>query len=257
MVTPEDLSGMRVGHRHLLAASLHSCLRRPTNELGTKFQETRITLLTSVDMGLPSRIPRWPCWVLIAGVLLLAPASSIAQQMSVASGTVPASVPAVIPPDYVIGADDVLTIAFWGEKDMSGDVIVRPDGKITLPLINDVVAAGLSPDQLRQRLAALAETFFKDVQATVAVKTINSRRVFITGQVEKPGSYPLTTRTTVMQLIALAGGLKEFAKANKIVVMRNDGGRESRLPFDYKKVVEGRNLLENVEMRPGDTVVVP
>jgi polysaccharide export outer membrane protein len=159
--------------------------------------------------------------------------------------------------DYTIGADDVLTIAFWGEKDMSGDVIVRPDGKITLPLINDVVAAGLSPEQLRVRVAELAAQYFQNAQATVIVKEINSRRVFITGQVEKPGAYPLTTRTTVMQLIALAGGLKEFAKGNRIVIMRTAGGRDVHFAFDYRQVVEGRNLDQNVEMKPGDTVVVP
>lgn len=181
-----------------------------------------------------------------------------AQQHSRTGETVSAPFPVVVPSgDYTIGPDDVLTIAFWGEKDMSGDVIVRPDGKITLPLLNDVVAAGLSPDQLRERVMMLAEKFFQNAQATVIVKEINSRRVFITGQVEKPGSYPLTTRTTVMQLIALAGGLKEFAKSSRIVLMRTVNGREVLLAFDYDQVVQGKNQSQNVEMKPGDTVVVP
>lgn len=208
-------------------------------------------------MGLSSRIGKRACCGVIAALSVAAIDTSQAQQHSVApDATLPPTV-AVVPPDYTIGPDDVLTIAFWGEKDMSGDVIVRPDGKITLPLINDVVASGLSPDQLRGQIATLAKKFFQDAQATVTVKTINSRRVFITGQVEKPGAYPLTTRTTVMQLIAMAGGLSEFAKTNKIVVMRNDAGREARFMFDYKAVMEGKNLSQNVEMKPGDTVVVP
>ena len=209
-------------------------------------------------MSPTARVPRHPrCVFAICGVLL-ATLSAGAQQRSRTSDTVPVPFPAVLPAsDYSIGPDDVLTIAFWGEKDMSGDVIVRPDGKITLPLINDVVAAGLSPEQLRERVATLAEKFLQNVQATVIVKEINSRRVFITGQVEKPGSYQLTTRTTVMQLIALAGGLKEFAKSDKIVIMRTDGGREIYLAFDYPEVLEGKNRSQNVEMKPGDTVVVP
>ena len=173
------------------------------------------------------------------------------------SATPSATSVAVTPPDYVIGPDDVLSILIWREKDMSLDVTVRPDGKISLPLINDIVAAGLTPEQLRKQVVEQAEKLVEDAQATVIVKTINSRRVFITGQVEKPGSYALTTRMTVLQLIAMAGGLKEFAKSNRIVTMRNDGGREERFIFDYNEVVEGKNLQQNLEMKPGDTVVVP
>jgi polysaccharide export outer membrane protein len=208
-------------------------------------------------MGLPNRIPHGLRYILAICGALVATVSA-GQGLSRTPDPVSPPFPAVLPPaDYTIGPDDVLTIAFWGEKDMSGDVIVRPDGKISLPLVNDVVAAGLSPDQLRERVATLAERFLQNVQATVIVKEIKSRRVFITGQVEKPGSYPLSTRTTVMQLIALAGGLKEFAKGGKIVVMRNDGGREIYLAFDYDQVVQGKNRSQNVEMKPGDTVVVP
>jgi polysaccharide export outer membrane protein len=199
---------------------------------------------------------RWRGLCLVGFFLIAAGAGSAQQLSGNGAGTTPAAA-VVPPPDYTIGADDVLTIAFWGEKEMSGDVIVRPDGKISLPLINDVAAAGLSPEQLRQQIGTLAAKFFQNAQATVTVKAINSRRVYITGEVEKPGAYPLTTRTTVIQLIALAGGLKEFAKANRIVIMRSDGGRDLRLPFDYKEVMEGKNLLQNVDLKPGDTVVVP
>ena len=204
-----------------------------------------------------SRIVPGLRWVLVICGVVAATALGAAQQLSRAPGTPTPGVGIVPPPDYTIGADDVLTISFWGEKEMSGDVLVRPDGKITLPLINDVVAAGLSPEQLRRQVGKLAEQYFQNVQATVIVKEINSRRVFITGMVEKPGAYPLTTRTTVMQLIALAGGLKEFAKSNRIIVMRKDGARDVHLAFDYEEVLQGKNLSQNVDMKPGDTVVVP
>jgi len=159
--------------------------------------------------------------------------------------------------DYVIGADDVLSVVFWREKELSVDAVVRPDGKISLPLMNEVMAAGLTPEQLRDRITKLASAFVKDPQATVVVKEVNSRKVYITGQVEKPGAYPLTTRLSVMQLIAMAGGLKEYAKSDRIVVMRLEQGREVRHRFDYKKVLEGKDDARNLEMRPGDTVVVP
>ena len=205
-------------------------------------------------MGSPLRVQHGLGHGLLIGAILAVAALSEAQGLN---GTSAAIGPPVVDADYTIGADDVLTIAFWGEKDMSGDVIVRPDGKITLPLINDVVAAGLSPEQLRVRVAERAAQFFQNAQATVIVKEINSRRVFITGQVEKPGAYPLTTRTTVIQLIALAGGLKEFARSSRIVIMRNTAGRDVHLMFDFRAVVEGKNPDQNVEVRPGDTVVVP
>jgi polysaccharide biosynthesis/export protein len=161
------------------------------------------------------------------------------------------------PADYVIGPDDVLQVLFWHEKEMSGEVIVRPDGRISIPLLNDVAAAGLTPEQLRARIVELAAKFLEDPTATVVVKEINSRKVFITGSVEKPGTYPLTGRTTVLQLIATAGGLKEYAKRGDITVLRTVGGREQRLPFDYDHVVQGKTVRQNVELRPGDTVVIP
>ena len=164
---------------------------------------------------------------------------------------------AALPPDYVIGPDDVLDVRFWKDQDMSGEFVVRPDGRISVPLLNDVPAAGLTPEQLRVRLIEEARRYVETPNATVIVKTINSRKVFITGQVEKPGPYPLTSRVTVVQLIAMAGGLREYADAGKIIIMRTDNGRVTPLRFDYTKLAEGRNVSQNVELRPGDTVIVP
>jgi polysaccharide export outer membrane protein len=164
---------------------------------------------------------------------------------------------AALPPDFVIGPDDVLDVRFWKDQDMSGEVVVRPDGRISLPLLNDVQAAGLTPEQLRTRLIEEARRYVETPNATVIVKTINSRKVFITGQVATPGPYPLTSRVTVVQLIAMAGGLREYAEADKIVIMRSEGGRVISLRFDYTKLAEGKNVSQNIDLRPGDTVIVP
>ena len=161
------------------------------------------------------------------------------------------------PSDYVIGVDDVIAIQYWREKELSAEVVVRPDGKISLPLLNDVSAVGLTPQQLREWLMVDAQRFVEDPTLTVVVKQINSRKVFITGQVEKPGAYPLNYPTNVMQLIALAGGIKEFADAKRILIMRTEGGRQISRVFNYVEVLKGKKLAQNIELTPGDTIIVP
>lgn len=161
------------------------------------------------------------------------------------------------PADYVIGADDVIAVMFWREKDMSGEAIVRPDGMISLPLINDIQAAGLTPEQLRVKVMEAASRFVQDPSATVSIKAINSRNVFITGQVARPGPYPLTAAMTVMQLLARAGGLLEFADSKKITILRLEGGQSRTFRFNYKDVSQGKNVAQNITLKPGDTVIVP
>jgi polysaccharide biosynthesis/export protein len=161
------------------------------------------------------------------------------------------------PPGYVIGADDVLTVLFWNDRDMNSEVTVRPDGMISLALLNDVQAAGFTPEQLRDRIAESAKRFIADPSVTVVVHEIKSRRAFITGQVAHPGAYPLVGTTTVLQLIALAGGLTEFADGANIMVMRNENGKAVARTFNYRDVTKRRNLQQNIELKPGDTVIVP
>jgi polysaccharide export outer membrane protein len=168
---------------------------------------------------------------------------------------VPAGVPT--PADYVIGPDDVLTVVFWRDKDMTSEVTVRPDGKITLPLLNDVQASGLTPDQLRAQLTESASKLFEDPTVVVVVKEINSRKVFVTGNVSKPGVYELSAPTTVLQMIATAGGLLEYAKAKDIRIMRTENGKPVSLKFNYKDVSQGKKLEQNILLKPGDTVIIP
>jgi len=161
------------------------------------------------------------------------------------------------PAGYVIGPDDVLTVLFRYDKDMTTEVTVRPDGMISLPVLNDVRAAGLTPEQLKDRVTEAAKKFIEDPAVTVIVKVINSRKAFITGQVTRPGSYPLTTPTTVLQLIAMAGGLTEYADEKNITIMRVENGRPVTFVFNYKDVSHRKNLRQNIELKPGDTVIVP
>jgi polysaccharide export outer membrane protein len=172
-----------------------------------------------------------------------------------AAPVAPVSVP--LPADFVIGPEDGLGVLFWHEPEMSGDVVVRPDGLITLPLIGDIRAAGLKPEALREEIQKAASRYLTEANVMVVVRQINSRRVFITGEVAKPGAYPLTGPRTVMQLIALAGGLNEYADAKSITVMRIENGRQRIFQFHYKDVARGKALAQNITLQPGDTVVVP
>ena len=162
-----------------------------------------------------------------------------------------------IPGNYVIGADDVLEIVYWRDKEMSTDARVRPDGRIALPLINEVVAAGLTPEELQKKITEESKKYIEDASITVVVKEINSLKVFITGQVGKPGPYSLTSAMTVIQLVAVAGGLNEYADAKNIMIMRKDGNKQISLKFNYREVASGKKLQQNIELKPGDTVVVP
>jgi len=162
-----------------------------------------------------------------------------------------------VPGDYTIGPDDILSVVFWRDKEMSSDVVVRPDGRVTLPLVNDIMAGGLTPEQLRERIRDQAAQFIEEPNVTVVVKQINSRKVFVTGMVGRPGAYPLMTATTVLQMLSLAGGVGEYADVKKIIIMRSEGGRQQALKFNLRDVQKGKNLQQNIDLKPGDTIVVP
>ena len=196
---------------------------------------------------------------IVAGGLMLHAVPALAQRtVAPQSSPVPAVAQPPVPPgDYVIGPLDVLEVLFWRDKELSAEVVVRPDGRITLPLLADVEAGGLTPEQLSATLTQRARRFVEDPSAVVRVKEINSRKVFIMGEVAKPGTYPLGGPTSILQLIATAGGLTEFANRGGIVLLRTIGGRQFRYPFDYKDVIRGRNSKQNLELKTGDTVIVP
>jgi len=159
--------------------------------------------------------------------------------------------------NYVIGAQDVLDISVWKEPEVSRVVPVRPDGKISLPLLNDVQAAGLTPAMLAAQITESLKKYVTSPQVTVIVTTINSQRVYISGEVLKPGAYPMLPGMTVMQALTSAAGFTPFAKMKSIYVLREENGKRTKYPFNYKQVVNGKNTDQDIELKAGDTIVVP
>ena len=175
-----------------------------------------------------------------------------------AAAAEPTPAPGVATPaDYVIGPEDVLEVVFWREKDLSGQVMVRPDGMVSLPLLNDVQAAGLTPEEFRQKLLAAASRYVENPSVAVIVRTINSRKVYVTGEVGKPGAYVLGGPLTVAQLLSLAGGPKEYADTKNIAIVRTVDGKQVRFKFNLRDYAKGKNPEQDIQLKPGDTVVVP
>lgn len=158
--------------------------------------------------------------------------------------------------DYVIGADDTLHISVWKEPDLSETLPVRPDGKISMPLLNDITAAGLTPLQLKDSIAEKLKKYIADPRVTVVVTAMNSRRIFVTGEVVHSGPMPLLPHMTVLQALAQAG-FTQFANPKAIYVLRTENGKQEKLPFNYKEVVKGNHPEQNIMLKRGDTVVVP
>ncbi|MET0556846.1 MAG: polysaccharide biosynthesis/export family protein [Vicinamibacteria bacterium] len=165
--------------------------------------------------------------------------------------------PDIVEGDYVIGPGDVLQIFVWKEPELTRDVTVRVDGKITVPLLGDLPAAGRTPQQLGTELGKALARFLSSPQVTLGVAQANSSRFYVMGQVNTPGVFPLAGRVTVLQGLALAGGLREFAKTDSIQIVRQSQGQQSFVPINYKKLEDGRDITQNVLLRPGDTVLVP
>jgi polysaccharide export outer membrane protein len=175
-----------------------------------------------------------------------------------ASGQNPtASMPAANDQDYLIGVEDMLSVTVWREPEVSGSMPVRPDGKISLPLLNDIQAAGLTPMQLAGQITAALKKFFEDPLVSVTVTALNSRRIFFIGQIGHTGAMPLLKDMTIMEALASAGCCLEFANTKKIYVLRNEAGKSVRHFFNYKEALKGRSDAQNFVLKPGDTIVVP
>ena len=159
----------------------------------------------------------------------------------------------VDPKTYLIGPEDILQIRVWREPDVSGPVSVRPDGKITLALGGEVQAAGLTPDVLGKKVAGILANYINSPQVTVSVQQVNSKRYYISGEVGRSGAFPLVMPTTVLEALVNAGGFRDFANTKKIVILRG----AKRLSFNYKDVIKGKNLEQNILLENGDHIVVP
>jgi len=160
--------------------------------------------------------------------------------------------------NYIIGAGDMLAVNVWKEPEISRTLPVRPDGNISLPLAGDLAASGRTPVELQNDIRQQLLAYFSDPEVTVVVQEAKSHKFNIFGEIEKPGSYVMSNPMTVLDAIAVAGGLRDFAKATKIYVLRvSPDGSRTRLPFNYKQVIKGQALQDNVELEPNDTIVVP
>lgn len=164
--------------------------------------------------------------------------------------------------EFLLGPEDVLEVAVWRNQDLSRTVVVRPDGKISLPLIGDVQASGLTASQVSGKIAAKLTEFKENPNVSVSIKEVNSYYIYVLGEVQKPGKYPIKSYATVLQGVSLAGGFTNFASKSKMAVLRNitssDGDqRQIRIPVPYDDLVSGKGAIENFVLKSGDTIVVP
>lgn len=200
--------------------------------------------------------------VVMALQAVAGPQMQSAKNAAPENASVPVSAPSSPEPatsdDYVIGADDVLAINVWKEPDLTRTLPVRPDGKISLPLIGDIGASGSTPKELQANIQDRLSQYIAKPAVTVIVQEAKSHRFNIVGEVQKPGSYLLISKMTILDAIALAGGFRDWAKVKSIYVLRvNPNGSPAKLAFNYKKVIKGDASGQNIQLRTGDTVVVP
>lgn len=195
-------------------------------------------------------------WKAAMASLLLVGGLALAQDAAPASTAAADAALAASGPDYVIGPEDVLHVAVWKEGDLTATLPVRPDGKISLPLLNDVQAAGLTPMQLADSLTEKLKKYVASPRVTVVVTAINSKRVYLVGEVGHAGALPMLPNMTVLQALSSAG-MTQFANTKKIYVMRVQGGKQVKLPVNYRKLVKGEHMDQNYLLQPGDTIVVP
>ena len=209
----------------------------------------------------------WPCLVMAMGLTLAVGQGLAAQKQPESStrgqkggtpeGSAAAAQSSPNDADYKIGPQDVLRVDVWKEPDISRAVPVRPDGKISLPLLKDVQAAGLTPMELARVIRDGLKDYLTDPQVTVTVSETNSRRVYVTGEVTRAGAYPLLPKMTVLQVLSTCGGFTQFANTKKIYILRMEKGKQVKILVNYKDVLSGRSPETNIVLQPGDTVVVP
>ncbi len=196
--------------------------------------------------------------VLIGSIALAqdAPARPAALSASASDKTTNAASNSQAGPEYVIGPQDVLHVAVWKEADLTATLPVRPDGKISLPLLDDVQASGLTPKQLAASVTEKLKKYIADPRVTVVVTEINSKRIYVTGEVLHSGATPMLPNMTVLQALSSAG-LNQFANTKRIYVLRTENGRQRKLPVNYRELVKGERIEQNYLLQPGDTIVVP
>lgn len=206
------------------------------------------------------RFEIWMALVFFLGVIPGYARSARTQQgedTSATANTRASAKSATSDPNYVIGAQDVLDINVWKEPNVSRTVPVRPDGKISLPLLNDVQAAGLTPMQLAANITEELKKYMTDPEVTVIVTQINSQRIYILGEVIRAGAFQLLPNMTVLQALSDAGGFTPFANTKKIYVLRQVNNKQQKFYFNYKDVINGKHIQQNIELKAGDTIVVP
>ncbi len=210
----------------------------------------------SNDREREARAPRKARWPLLAGVLLPMWLGACAwfEGDTLAGGPAGSLEP---PSDYLAGPEDVLVISVWKEEGLEQEVIVRPDGKVSFPLAGDVVAAGRTPEQIQRDITERLERYIPDPVVTVTVKEIGGNKIYVIGQVKKPGAYVIGRYVDVVQALTLAEGLTPFAAENSIKILRRQGAEEQVFAFEYAEVKKGRRLEQNIFLKGGDVVVVP
>ncbi len=201
-------------------------------------------------------------WLIVAGAQTERTSDQAAQETTekkseTGGGVAAASHDSPLDADYKIGPQDILRIDVWKELEISRTAPVRPDGKISLPLLNDVQAAGLTPMQLAAVISEGLKKYITNPQVTVSVAEINSRRIYVTGEVLKPGAFPLLPNMTVLQALSSSGGFSQFARVKNIYVLRKEEGKDVKHQFNYRDVVSGKKPEQNILLEPGDVIVVP
>lgn len=202
------------------------------------------------------RRPLIACFLTISG--LVSAGSPLAQTPPESKpAPVSSQVPEIDPSSYRVGPEDLLEISVWREDALKKEVLVRPDGGVSYPLIGEVQAAGKTVLEIREEISKRLERFIPDPAVSVAILKVGSQRIYVIGKVNKPGEYPIGRYVDVLQALSMAGGLTPFADSNDIRVMRREGDRQTVLPFEYGRVVRGQKLEQNIQLRGGDVVVVP